>query len=769
MAKFGIGQAITRREDQRLLTGTGKYVDDVPLKNQTHLVFVRSPHAHAKIVSIDTSAAKSAAGVIGVFTGAELLADGVGDFPIGPGLKNAVGKDMAAPPYYPLAVGEVRFVGETVVAVIAQTRAQAEDAAELVVIDYAEQPAVTTIEAASAPNAPLLWADSPGNVAAQTEFGSKEKCDAAFAKAKHVAKVSFYNQRLVPVSMEPRGSAAEFDKASGRLTLHTSCQNPSGLQEKLADAILKMPRANVRVTVGDVGGGFGMKTMLYPEDAVCAYAARKLGRAVAWRASRSEEFLSSTHGRDQINHAELALDADGKVLGLRIEIVGNVGAYACSPGAIIVVAIGPKVITGVYHIPALHLRATALLTNTNLVSAYRGAGRPEAIYLIERLMNQAAAQMDLDPAELRRRNFIQPTQMPYTTPMGETFDSGNFPHMLDRILGLADWKGYEKRRAESKAKGKLRGRAISTFLEWTGVVHEETIDLHVEADGRILVYTAMQAMGQGIETSYVQILAETLGVDPERFVIVQGDSDVAQGLGSMGSRSLYIGGSAMLTASNDAIAKGRQLAAEALEAAGPDITYRDGRFTVAGTDLGIDLFELAGRQPEKRIAVKTLQKVGGPSWPNSCHVCELEVDPETGVVQIVKYTTVDDVGRVINPMIVAGQVHGGIAQAVGQALLENTHYDAETGQLVTGSLLDYCVPRADDLPNFSTYTDETTPCKINPLGAKGVGELGTVGGTPTVMNALIDALRPLGVENIEMPATSERVWRAIRGATARAA
>ena len=769
MAKFGIGQAITRREDQRLLTGTGKYVDDVPLANQAHLVFVRSHHAHAKIVSIDTSAAKTATGVIGVFTGADLLADGVGDFPIGPGLKNAAGQPMTAPPYYPLAVGNVRFVGETVVAVIAQTRAQAEDAAELVVIDYEELPSVTTIEAADAPNAPQLWADAPGNVAAQTEFGSKEKCDAAFAQAKHVAKVSFFNQRLVPVSMEPRGCAAEFDKASGRLTLYTSCQNPSGVQEKLADAILKMPRANVRVKVGDVGGGFGMKTMLYPEDATCAYVARKLGRAVAWRATRSEDFLSSTHGRDQINHAELALDADGKVLGFRIEIVGNVGAYACSPGAVIVVAVGPKVITGVYHIPALHLRAKALLTNTNLVSAYRGAGRPEAIYLIERLMNQAAAQMGLDPAELRRRNFIQPTQMPYTTPMGETFDSGNFPHMLDRILDHADWKGYEKRRAESKAKGKLRGRAISTFLEWTGVVHEETIDLHVEADGRILVYTAMQAMGQGIETSYVQILAETLGVDPDRFVIVQGDSDVAQGIGSMGSRSLYIGGSAMLTASNDTITKGRLLAAEALEAAGPDITYRDGRFTVAGTDLGIDLFELAGRQPEKRIAVKTLQKVGGPSWPNSCHVCEVEVDPETGVVQIVKYTTVDDVGRVINPMIVAGQVHGGIAQAVGQALLENTHYDPETGQLVTGSLLDYCVPRADDLPNFSTYTDETTPCKINPLGAKGVGELGTVGGTPTVMNALIDALRPLGVEHLEMPATSERVWRAIRGATVKAA
>ena len=766
MTKFGIGQAMTRREDQRLLTGTGKYVDDVPLQNQAHLVFVRSPHAHARIVSIDASAAKAAKGVVAVYTGADLIADGIGDFPIGPGLNNAAGKPMSAPPYYSLAVGEVRFVGETVVAIIAQTRLQAEDAAEQVTVEYEELPVVTTIDAAKAPGAPQIWADAPGNVAAYTEFGSKDQCDAAFAKAKHVAKVSFYNQRLVPVSMEPRGSVAEFDKASGRLTLHTSCQNPAGLQEKLADAILKMPRAKVRVKVGDVGGGFGMKTMLYPEDAVCAYAARKLGRPVAWRASRSEEFLSSTHGRDQINHAELALDADGKVLGLRIEIVGNVGAYACSPGAIIVVAVGPKVITGVYHIPALHLRATAVLTNTNLVSAYRGAGRPEAIYLIERLMNQAAAQMGMDPAELRRRNFIQPSQMPYTTPMGETFDSGNFPHMLKRILEHADWQGYEKRRAESKARGRLRGRAISTFLEWTGVVHEETIDLHVEADGRILVYTAMQAMGQGIETSYVQILAETLGVDPERFVIVQGDSDIAQGLGSMGSRSLYIGGSAMLTASKDTIEKGRKLAAEALEAAGPDIAYRDGRFTVSGTDLGIDLFELAGRQPEKRIAVQTLQKVGGPSWPNSCHVCEVEVDPETGVVQIVKYTTVDDVGRVINPLIVAGQVHGGIAQAVGQALLENAQYDPQTGQLVTGSLLDYCVPRADDLPNFSTHTDETTPCKINPLGAKGVGELGTVGGTPTVMNALIDALRPLGVENIEMPATSERVWRAIRGAKA---
>jgi carbon-monoxide dehydrogenase large subunit len=766
MTKFGIGQAITRREDQRLLTGTGQYVDDTSVPGETHLVLVRSPHAHARIVSIDTQAAKAMPGVVAVFTGAELKADGIGFFPIGPGLVNAAGKPMTAPPYYPLALDEVRFVGEAVAAVVAQTRMQAQDAAEQVMVEYAELPALVTIEAATAKNAPQIWPEAPGNIAAQTEFGDKKATDAAFAKAKHVTKISFYNQRLVPVSMEPRGSAAEFDKASGRVTLFTSCQNPAGLQKTLAEEILKVPMDKVRVRVGDVGGGFGMKTMLYPEDGVCAYAARKLGRRVCWRATRSEEFLAGTHGRDQNNEAELAFDADGKILGFRVNIVGNVGAYACTPGAVIVVAVGPKVITGVYHIPALHLRGTAVLTHTNLVSAYRGAGRPEAIYLVERLMDQAAAEMKMDPAELRQRNLIQPGQMPYTTPMGEKFDSGNFPHMLNRILEHADWKGYDRRKQESKARGKLRGRAISTFLEWTGVVHEETIDMHVEADGTVKIYTAMQAMGQGIETSYVQIVSETLGIDPERIVIVQGDSDVAQGIGSMGSRSLYIGGSAMMTASQQAIEKGRELASDELEAAAGDIQYEDGRFKVAGTDLSVGLFDLAGKQPEKRIAIKTLQKVEGPSWPTSCHVCEVEVDPETGEVAIVKYTTVDDVGRVINPLIVAGQVHGGIAQAVGQALLENTRYDPESGQLLTGSLMDYAIPRADGLPSIDTHTDETTPCKINTLGAKGVVELGTVGGTPTVINALIDALRPMGVKNIEMPATPERVWRAMNEAKA---
>jgi len=765
MAKFGIGQAMTRREDLRLLTGKGQYIDDFSLPNEVHIAFVRSPHAHARIVSIDASAAKASPGVIAVLTGADLAADGVGEFPMGPGAR-ADGKPMTAPPYYALAVDAARFVGQAVAAVVAQTRRQAEDAVERVAVEYEELPAVTGIEAALAPGAPQLAPDVPGNVAAEAQWGDKKACDAAFAKAKHVTKLSLFNQRLIPVTMEPRGSVAEFDKGSGRITLHTSCQNPAGLQKTLAENILKLPMDKVRVRVPDVGGGFGMKTMLYPEDAVCAYAARKLGRPMHWRASRSEEFLAASHGRDQTNVAELAFDADGKILGLRVDIAGNIGAYGCSPGAIIVVAIGPKVITGVYHVPTLDLRAKAVLTHTNIVSAYRGAGRPEAIFLIERLMDQAAAEMKMDTAELRRRNLIPSTAMPYTSPMGETFDSGNFANILQRILTQADWAGYPQRREESRKRGRLRGRALSSFLEWTGVVHEETLDFHVEADGRVVVYTAMQAMGQGIETSYVQIIAATLDVDPETVVIVQGDSDVAQGLGSMGSRSLYIGGSAMLTASKDTIEKGKQLAAEALEVAGPDVNYRDGRFTVTGTDLGIGLFELAGKQPERRIAIKTTQQVGGPSWPNSCHVCEVEIDPETGATEIVRYTTVDDVGRVVNPLIVAGQVHGGIAQAVGQALLEDARYDPESGQLVTGSFLDYCMPRADNLPSIATFTDESSPCKINPLGAKGVGELGTVGGTPTVINAVIDALRPLGVKHIEMPATSERVWQAIRDAKA---
>ena len=760
--KFGIGQAMTRVEDQRLLMGTGQFVDDVLQPGTVVVAFVRSPYPRAKVGTIDATDAKQAPGVLAVITGADLLADGVLAFPIVPGLVNGEGKPWSAPPYYPLATDEVRFVGQVVVAVVAETREQAEAAAELVQVDFQALPSVTSIDGARANDAPVLWADAPGNVLAQTRFGNQGNCDAAFAKAAHIAKVSFMNQRLVPVSLETRGTTAQYDAATGRFTVRTSCQNPATLRGALADTVLKVPAEQIRVVVGDVGGGFGMKTVLYPEDAVVAWAARKIGRPVHWRASRTEDFLSANHGRDQHNEGELALDADGKILGMRVRIVGNVGAYGSGPGTIIVVAIGPKVITGVYHIPALDLHSIAVTTNTNLVGAYRGAGRPEAIYLMERLMDQAAAQLKLDPAELRRRNFIQPSQMPYTTLMGETFDSGNFPHMLTRILELADWTGFAARQTQSKARGKLRGRALSTFLEWTGVVHEEQVHMHVQADGRVLVFVATQAMGQGIESSFVQIVSQALDIDAERIVIVQGDSDVAQGVGSLGSRSLYIGGSAMMSVSQDTINKGRELAAGALEVAAVDLEYRDARFSVAGTDVGISLAELAAKQPEQRIVTSTLQKVGGPSWPNSCHVCEVEIDPQTGEIEIVKYTTLDDVGRVVNPLIVAGQVHGGIAQAVGQALLEAAHYDENSGQFFTGSMMDYSMPRADNLPSIDQYCDESTPCKINPLGAKGVGELGTVGGTPSVVNAVLDALRPLGIDNLEMPITPERVWLALQ-------
>jgi carbon-monoxide dehydrogenase large subunit len=760
--KFGIGQAITRREDDRLLAGKGQFVDDIHRPDALHAMFVRSPHAHARIRGIDTAEARAVDGVVAILTGADLQADGVAPFPANPALRAPAGKPATTAPFHPLADDVVRFVGQPVAVVIAESRSAAERAAHLVMADFEPLPAVASLDAALAPNAPLVWPDAPGNVAGHAAYGDHEACARAFAAAAHVTRLRIDNQRLAPVTLEPRGCLAEFDPASGRLTFHASSQNPAGWQGTLAK-LLNLAPEQVRVVVGDVGGGFGMKALVHPEDVVVAYAARKFGRPVKWRSTRHEEFQASSHGRDQRADAELAFDRHARIVGLRIRITGSIGAFGHGAGSIIHLAIGPKISPGVYHVPATDLQSKAVLTNTNVIGAYRGAGRPEAIYLIERLMDRAAAELKLDPVELRRRNLVRPDQMPYRNAMGETFDSGDFPGLLEKALRAADWAGFAARKLESEARGRLRGRAISTFLEWTGVVHEETVRLHVEGDGRVRVFTAMQAMGQGIETSYLQILAETLQLDPDRIEIVQGDSDVAQGIGSMGSRSLYIGGSAMQTASQQMIEQGRDLASQALEAPTADLAYSAGRYKVVGTDLGIDLVALAQRQPERRIAVTTVQKVGGPSWPNGCHVCEVEVDPETGCVEIVRYTSFDDVGRVINPMIVAGQVHGGIAQAVGQALYEQVIYDAD-GQLLTGSFMDYGIPRADDLPDFVTHTDESQPCKINPLGAKGVGELGTVGATPTVINAIVDALRPLGVTDLAMPATPERVWRAIRSA-----
>ena len=761
--KFGIGQAVTRIEDDRLLTGRGRYADDIDLPGALHLALVRSPHPHARVGAIDTAAIAAADGVVAVFTGPDLVAAGVAPFPPPPGFKRPDGSPMDVPPYPVLASDVVRYVGQPVAALLARSRAQAEAAAASAWIEYEPEPAVTDLDDALAQGAVQVWPGAPGNVAAASKHGDAAACEAAFARAAHVVRVSVRNQRLAPVTLEPRAGAAEFDAASGRLTVHASSQNPASLQKALA-AVLKVEPATIRVRVGDVGGGFGMKTLLQPEEVLAAFAARRLGVPVRWRVTRLEDFQAGSHGRDQNGEAELALDADGRILALRARLTGNLGAYAHGAGLAIHLALTQKVITSVYDIPAADIEARAVLSHTSVVSAYRGAGRPEAIYLIERLMDRAAAQLGLDPAAFRRRNLVTPAQMPYRSAVGETYDSGDFSSILAQALAAADWDGFAERRAESACRGLLRGRAVSTFLEWTGVVHQEAVRLEVDGSGTVRVCTALQAMGQGIETSFMQIVADTLQIDPAHIEVVQGDSDAAQGVGSMGSRSLYIGGSAMFTASGQAIAQGRALAADALEAPADDLVYANGRFTVAGTDLGIGLFELAAGQPQKSIRVDTLQKVGGPSWPNGCHVCEVEVDPATGAVTIARYTTVDDVGRVINPLIVAGQVHGGIAQAVGQALFEAVHYDRDSGQLLTGSLMDYALPRADELPAFVTITDESQPCKINPLGAKGVGELGTVGATPTVINALLDALRPLGVTDIDMPATPHRVWQAIRAA-----
>jgi carbon-monoxide dehydrogenase large subunit len=559
---------------------------------------------------------------------------------------------------------------------------------------------------------------------------------------------------------------AECDPLTGRLTVRMSSQMPAGILNSLCDAIPGLTKEQVRVRVGDVGGGFGMKTDIYPEDIVIAYAARALRRPVRWQAERSEEFLSAFHGRDVISHAEMALDAGGKVLALRVRSLANVGAYATFAGVAIQLLIGPWVSTSIYDIRTIDLHLSAVLTNTAPTSAYRGAGRPEAIYIIERLFDAAAREMKLDPSELRRRNMIRPEQMPYTNAIGQVYDSGRFEQILDRGLALADWDGYAARREATRQRGKLRGRGIATFLEWTGgTVLDERVAINVTAAGIIEIHSATQAMGQGIVTSYLQLAVDVFGVPMERIRVLQGDTDLAQGFGSAGSRSLFTGGSAVHAASERTVVHARELAAEALEVPAADIEYHAGRFRVAGTDLSIDLFDLASRQPQARIFVDSTTTAAGPTWPNGCHVCEVEIDPATGATEIVAYSSVNDIGRIVNPIIVRGQIEGGAVQGIGQALYERVVYDRESGQLLTGSFMDYALPRADVTNGFQTEFDTSIPCLTNSLGVKGVGELGTIGATPAVVNAVIDALDQAGLgrdaERIQMPVTAERVWRAL--------
>lgn len=761
VTRFGSGRAVQRIEDDGLLKGTGQYTDDVVPQGQLRVVFVRSPYPHARIAAIDTANAAAIPGVVKVVTGADLLAAGVKPIPTLPGLPDGSKVHTAARPV--LAHERVRYVGEAVAMVIAETLQQARDAAEAVWVDYEELPHVVDLLDATTEGGARVFDGAERNVAAQLRHGDAAKAAQAFAEAAHVVRLEVVNQRVAALSIEPR-SVLAWVADDGRLTLRMSSQMPSGVKNSLCNDVLGLPRDQVRVTVGDVGGGFGMKTGIYPEDAATAWAAWTLKRPVKWVPDRSEEFLSSTHGRDQRAHAEMALSAEGRILGLRLRTLANVGAYATATGMLIPLLIGPWVSTSVYDVPVIDYHFQAVLTNTMCTAAYRGAGRPEAIFIMERLMDEAARQTGIDRIALRRRNFIRPGQMPYRNPMGQVYDVGAFEKIMDEGLTLADWSGFEARAAQSRAEGKLRGLGIATFLEWTGGnVLEERVTVEVQADGVIEVFSAVNQMGQGIATTLAQLVVDVFKVPLEKVRVVLGDTDRGDGFGSAGSRSLFTGGSSLHLGAEKTLDQARALAGQALEASPQDLAYEAARFTVKGTDVGIDLFELAGRQPERRIFIDHTSTVTGPSWPNGCHISEVEIDPATGVVQVVRYASVNDIGRVVNPMIVRGQLDGGAVQGIGQALCEHMVYDRESGQPLTGSLMDYAAPRADVIAcDFVTEMNETVPSTNNPLGVKGVGELGTIGAAPTVVNAVADALARAGkaeaARTLQMPLTAPKVW-----------
>jgi len=763
--RYGSGHTVRRIEDPALVAGKGQYTDDVTPPNQTHLVFLRSPYAHARIVSVDTSGALAMPGVLAVYTGADLVQAGVKPISSPLPFPRPDGTPGATPVRYVLAHERVRYVGEAVAAVVAESREAAINASDAVMVDYEELPCVVDVVRAMSAGAPALCAEAPDNIAAQMRHGDAAATAQAFERAAHTVSVDVVNQRLAPSPIEPRVVLAEPEQGSGRIVIRLSSQMPTSVRDGVS-AALGIDGAQVRVLVGDVGGGFGMKTGLYPEDVVVAHAARSLKRPVKWCSQRIEEFQASIHGRDLTSRAEMALDANGRVLAMRVRSVANVGAYGTVTGVVIPLLVGPWVTTSVYDIPLIDLKLSAVLSNTMPVGAYRGAGRPEAIYITERLMDAAARKMKLDPAELRRRNLIRADQMPYTNAMAQVYDSGQFEKILDQALELGDWQGFDARRTESTKRGKLRGRGVSTFLEWTGGnALTEQVTVNVLPEGIIELTSATQAMGQGIATSYAQLAVDVFGVPIESIRVLQGDTDRANGFGSAGSRSLFTGGSAVRVASEKTVEHAKSLAAEALEAPATDIEYREGRFNVVGTDLGIGLFELAAKQAEARIVADGSATAGAPSWPNACHICEVEIDPASGAVEIVAYASVNDIGRVVSPAIVQGQVEGGAVQGIGQALSERVVYDDESGQLLTASFMDYALPHVDVFRGFKTKFDTSVPCLTNTLGVKGVGELGTIGATPTVVTAVIDALDGAGLgseaEKVQMPLTAERVWRAL--------
>jgi carbon-monoxide dehydrogenase large subunit len=749
-----IGKPLRRLEDARLLTGQARFTDDVRPEGAAHAAFLRSPHARARIARLDTAAARKAPGVIAVLTGADVAADGLGEMPFARMHKRQDGSPIVAPARMPLTAGEARFVGDAVAMVVAETREAARDAVEQIEVDWEPLESVADVETAA----------KHGMVAAYYHMGDKAAREAAFAAAKQVVRLRIVNQRVVANPLEPRALAAQHDAATGRTTLWCPTQNVHNVRAQVASA-LKMKEDDLHVLCTDVGGGFGTRGYAYPEHAALAWGAKKLGRPLRWLADRSEHFLAEVHGRDNVTVAELAVDEHLRFTALRIRTLANIGAYVSSFGAAVPAMSGARAPTGVYAIPVLDHEVKMMFTNTTPVDAYRGAGRPEMGYLLERLVERAAMELGVDAIELRLKNMVTPAQMPYANPAAHTYDCGDFARMLRGAQAASDWNGFAARKAAAQGRGLRYGRGLACYVEITGSAKlNETVQVAAAADGSVTVHSGTQAIGQGLWTAYAQLVAEKLGIDPRAVRVVQGDSDLPKtGGGAGGSRGLQVGGSAALAGAVALIEAARPLAAQALEAAAADLEYGEGRFRIAGTDRGIGLFELAGRQPARRIVCEHTETVKGQTWPNGCQVAEVAVDPETGVAHVVRHTAVDDIGRVINPLTAESQVHGGIAQGLGQALFEHSVYDA-SGQLLTGSFMDYAMPRATDIPDLATAFDESVPTQMNPLGAKGAGEAGCHGATPAIVNAVIDAL---GVRELDMPLTPEKVWRALRATSTR--
>jgi len=780
----GIGAPVKRKEDHRFLTGQGRYVADVALPGALTMHVLRSPHAHARIRSIDTSAAAAAPGVAAVLTGADMAGDGIGAMTPLWIITGSDGEKMAQPPRWALARGTVRHVGEPVAVVVAETAAQAADAAELIGIEYEELPAVVGSRAAVAAGAAQLHREAPGNVCTRFVRGDEAKVRAAFATAAHTVKIELVNNRLICAALEPRAVAAAPD--GGRLTLWSSTQAPHHIRRHVTEE-LGMPEASLRVIAPDVGGGFGTKGKHHPEETLVVWAARRLGRPVRWTSTRAEAFVSDAQGRDHVTTAELALDAEGRFVAVRVRTLADVGAYVSTFGASIPSVIYTTLLAGVYRTPAVHVEVTTVFTNTVPTDAYRGAGRPEACYVLERLADRAAAKLGLDRAEIRRRNLIPASAMPYKTPIGPTYDNGDYPRLLARALDVGDYGGIAARRTEAAKRHRLRGIGMALYVESSGVAPSklagvmgaragffESAEIRVDAGGFVTAFLGTHNHGQGHATTFAQVLSTRLGVPLDRIDIVEGDTAmVPYGTGTFGSRSMAVGGSALAIAADKIILKGKRIAAHLLEAAEADIGFKDGAFTVTGTDRRIGFGEVA----RAALMAHNLPPGTEPGLNESaffdpvnfafsagCHVAEVEIDPATGVIELVRHSVVDDIGTVINPMIVHGQVQGGLAQGIGQALFEHAVVDARSGQVLSGSFLDYAIPRASDLPFFHSETDESQPFPLNPLGAKGCGESGTIGAPAAIVGAVLDALAPLGITEIDMPLTPGRLWERLRRA-----